>query len=144
MEPLGERAGTNFNPGMDRWLQTHTHTHTCACTHTNKEGSEDERERESERSDKQQHVGHFLVLHSSDGNPNHPKTQTHHLSPHSTACIHLLPHDTLFSHITPSSPAQSPTRTSMQANNKTNNRIVIMTFVSQQRQRMLKYDRHCS
>lgn len=36
MEPLGERAGTNFNPGMDQWLQTHSHTYKQTHTHIHK------------------------------------------------------------------------------------------------------------
>lgn len=49
MEPLGERAGTNFNPGMDQWLQTHSHTYKQTHTHTytNTEGSKDESGRET-------------------------------------------------------------------------------------------------
>lgn len=63
MEPLGERAGTNFNPGMDQWLQTHSHTYKQTNTHTHTQTQRDQRMRVGERHNKQPHVGHFLVSH---------------------------------------------------------------------------------
>lgn len=79
MEPLGERAGTNFNPGMDRWqhTDTHTRTHTHSLTHRSKD--------EGGRN-KQQHVGHFLVSLWAL-----TKTQTDRHFSINKECFHLLP-----------------------------------------------------
>lgn len=87
MEPLGERAGTNFNPGMGRWLQTQrTHTRTCTHAHihwqkhTHKHT--DQKMREGERNNKQQHVGHFLDSHEAL-----TEIQTDRLSPQNKVCV---------------------------------------------------------